>query len=170
MARENRLAIAPVWGALYRRAFPGYAGAQVVPRDTGDQKRGIDRYVHVEGGRRLAMQEKTRFGRDARDVLLELGHIKTEGKPIPGWLERTEASHLVMLWARPGVAYVWPMEGVRSAWARRGWLWHHKYGTRKAQNRLYVTVNVPVPIAEFNEVCPPVAHVKLPAALCVNFS
>lgn len=78
--------VARKWDRFYQAVFgPDYIGLSAAPTEL-DWTSGIDRYVHLTGGRLVAVQEKYSPTHIMRDrVLIEVWAHK--GKGVPGWIE-----------------------------------------------------------------------------------
>lgn len=144
----------PGWEPLYRQAFPTFA-AMVDHRANGEHQRaGIDRSIVLRNSKQLLVDEKVRgrckrTGRVYDDVLLETVSVRKPGAAdVPGWVvKELRADYVAYLIAPLGKCFLLPVVQMQSAWAVHGAAWAAEYGTRKAPNRGYDTISVPVPEA-----------------------
>lgn len=150
---------------MYRRAFPKLASAVPVRQDGWAQRGGIDRILTLECGRTYTVDEKVRT-EDWPDILLE--RWSDEARHIPGWVQKPLACDFIAYaFAPSGVCYLLPVVPLQRAWRQHGKEWIKEYGTRRAQNVGYVSVNVPVPkdvlmraIVEAMVISLPAAHAR----------
>ena len=146
LAVSNRYRDAGWWMPLYRQAFPTLASAVAVNDDGWAQRGGIDRLLTLSSGKTFAIDEKIRT-KDWPDILLEVW--SDEARQIAGWVQKPLACDFIAYaYAPSGVCYLLPVEALQRAWRRRGSEWTKRFGVRRAFNRTYVSVNVPVPRAE----------------------
>ena len=73
------------WPEVYRKAFPSMKAYISVRDDGWAQRAGIDRYVVLESGRIIPIDEKVRE-KDYGDILLE--RWSNEERKIPGWVHK----------------------------------------------------------------------------------
>jgi hypothetical protein len=140
----------PGWEPLYRRAFPQFA-AMVDHRQNGEhQAAGIDRSITFANSKQILVDEKVRgrnkiTGEVYDDILLEV--LSDETRKTPGWVVKAlRADYIAYLIAPLGICHLLPVIQLQSAWARYGADWRKKFGTKRAQNRSWVTLSVPVPV------------------------
>ncbi len=112
-------------------------------QDGEHQRAGIDRSITLTNSKQLLIDEKVR-AKDYGDILLEVWSDKARKQP--GWVVKAiRADYIAYLIAPAGKCYLLPVVQLQSAWAKFGEWWTEEYGTKEAQNRSWVTVNVPVP-------------------------
>ena len=142
------------WEPYYRKAFPTLISVATVPGPSPAQRAGIDKFVMLKGGKRLAVDEKIRRNRPPTDFVLEFQHVPTDqGPPWDGWIEK-ENSHTDFIaygFLEFRVAFFIPFPTLQTAWVRHNEQWKAKYGILKAanprENPRYHTHFVAVPAA-----------------------
>lgn len=131
------------WIPIYRRAFPTLQSAVPVVADGWAQRAGVDRVLTLACGRTYTVDEKVRT-EDWPDVLLE--RWSDEKRKTPGWVQKPLASDFIAYAYAPATTCVLlPVPALQRAWRQHGRQWIGLYGQRRAQNRGYTTVSVPVP-------------------------
>lgn len=131
------------WLPIYRRAFPSLRSAVAVRDDGWAQRGGIDRLLTLACGRTYTVDEKIRT-EDWPDVLLE--RWSNEAARTPGWVQKPLAADFIAYAHAPAATCVLlPVPALQRAWRQHGRQWIGLYGQRRAKNRCYTTVNVPVP-------------------------
>lgn len=136
----------PFWDAVYRRAFPNLVNHMQCLGDTASQRMGIDRLVHLSSGKTLAIDEKKRE-KDYGDILLE--YVSVDRTGAPGWMEKDLAIDYLAYAIMPcHRVYLFPWPTLRLAWLKNRDEWKREYGTKRALNNSYTTLNVPVPTKE----------------------
>jgi len=113
--------------------------------DIPAQKRGIDRWVQLDNGQILRIEEKER-GKWYGDILLE--YVSNDATNAPGWMEKDLNIHY-LLYSVPSrrFCYVYPWHMLKRAWDRNKEDWRERFGTVTACNVGYNTLSVPVPLA-----------------------
>lgn len=147
---------APWWGAVYRRAFPGFVSMRSIRFEDNAllQRRGVDRIITTRGGREYTVDEKVR-AKAWPDVLLE--RWSDVAKKVPGWINHGSASDL---WC-DFIAYafvptkrclLFPFPILRRTWLDRGREWcalakasRDGFRVVLADNGNYVTESIAVP-------------------------
>jgi hypothetical protein len=143
LALSEAYADADWWLPLYRRMFPRLQSAVTVRDDGWAQRGGVDRVLTLACGRTYTVDEKIRT-QDWPDILLE--QWSDEARRAPGWVQKPLACDFIAYaYAPSGVCFLLPVVPLQRAWRQHGRTWLQLYGTRRAQNPGYVSVNVPVP-------------------------
>jgi hypothetical protein len=143
LALSERYSEADWWLKLYRRAFPRLRSAVSVREDGWAQRGGVDRVLTLACGRTYTVDEKIRTA-DWPDILLE--QWSDEQRRKPGWVQKPLACDFIAYaYAPSGICFLLPVAPLQRAWRQHGRSWLKLYGTRRAANPGYVSVNVPVP-------------------------
>jgi hypothetical protein len=128
---------------IYRRAFPTLMSAVAIEQDGWAQRAGIDRLLTLACGRTFTVDEKIRT-EDWPDVLLE--RWSDEARRSPGWVQKSLAADFIAYAHAPAATCaLLPVPALQRAWRQHGRQWIGLYGQRRAQNRGYTSVSVPVP-------------------------
>lgn len=142
----------PIWEAIYREAFPGYA-AMVDHRANGEHQRaGIDRSVILANSKQVLVDEKVRgrnkkTGRVYEDIALE--YVSNSARGVAGWVcKPLRADYIAYAIAPLGRGYLLPVLPLQVAWDRCGDHWISMYPKIIAQNNGYTTISVGVPVAD----------------------
>lgn len=135
----------PLWKQIYQRAFPNFL-AMVDHRADGEHQRaGIDRSVILSNSKQILIDEKIRY-RPYGDILLE--YVSVDRTGAPGWVCKPQRADFIAYAVAPlGICYLLPVIQLQIAWAKNGANWVKEYGTIKAVNKTYNTLNCPVPVA-----------------------
>lgn len=140
------------WQPYYQKAFPKIKGIRTVPGPSAAQRAGIDKFVTLNGGKQIAVDEKIRRHRPPNDVLLEFEHVPTNGNPSwPGWIEKDNqfTDFLAYGFFEYRVAFFLPFPTLQTAWFKRRDNWKTAFGIVKSPNPRveprYHTLSVPVP-------------------------
>lgn len=131
-----------LWPA-YRARFPHALKYEGVT-DLVLQRRGVDKIVTFENGRRLYFDEKIRR-HDYGDFLLE-EYSNFEHKKL-GWLNREKYTDYIVYAVLDGgqVVYFLPFLLLQSAWCKHYRKWLARYGRNLADNGTYRTSSICVP-------------------------
>lgn len=133
----------PFWRAVYAKAFPDMVNCMPCPGDTVSQRMGIDRVVLLSSGKTISIDEKKR-ARTYDDILLE--YVANDVTGAPGWIEKPLAiDYLAYAFMPTQECFLFPWDLLQRAWLQYKPAWLATYGTRRAPNRGYGTLNVPVP-------------------------
>lgn len=131
------------WLPIYRQAFPTLMSAIAIEQDGWAQRAGIDRLLTLACGRTFTVDEKVRT-QDWPDVLLE--RWSDEKRQTPGWVQKPLACDFIAYaYAPAATCILLPVPALQRAWRQHGRQWIGLYGHRRAQNRGYTTISVPVP-------------------------
>lgn len=135
----------PCWVEIYQKAFPNVE-AVINHREDGEhQRKGIDRSVILSNSKQILIDEKARFIADTGDVMLE--YISNSRTSSAGWVEKPLlADYIAYAFIPSGTAYLFPVLQLQLAWAKHKSEWLSAYGTKRAKNEGYDTLNCPVPI------------------------
>jgi hypothetical protein len=144
LAFSHDQADAPFWAEVYREAFPDMESMTNVRKDGWAQRGGIDRAVTTAAGRTWYIDEKVRREK-WNDILLE---IKSDiDRDAPGWIVKDLACDFIAYAFLPTQeCFLLPVQPLQRAWRQYGELWVREYGTKKAPNNGWSTLNCPVPI------------------------
>jgi hypothetical protein len=149
LAFSHAQADQPWWETVYRLAFHGFKCMVDMREDGVAQRAGIDRYVHLRGGKILAVDEKVRE-KDYDDILLE--RWSDRERQHAGWVQKPLLCDYVAYAFVPSArCYLLPVPQLRRAWATHGRRWIAERSPVLAANRGYTTECVPVPIPELLE-------------------
>lgn len=159
LAASHSASDLPIWQQIYQRAFPNFV-AMIDHREDGEHQRaGIDRSVILSNSKQILVDEKIRY-KAYSDILLE--YVSVDKTNAPGWVCKPQRADFIAYAIAPlGMCYLLPVAQLQIAWRRNSDLWLSKFGTRKAKNKDYNTLNCPVPV---NTLFPAIG-----AAFRVNF-
>jgi hypothetical protein len=144
LERSHEYADAPWWGEIYRQAFVGFIDMLSVRDDCEAQRRGIDRLVYLKNDVVVRIDEKVRDD-DYGDIILE--YLSDEARGTLGWVAKDGACDYIAYAIAPSrTCYLLPFRQLRAAWQKNGDLWIKNYGSKRAENKGYNTVFVPVPV------------------------
>ena len=143
LAASHKASDLPIWGQIYKNAFPNFL-AMVDHREDGEHQRaGIDRSVILANSKQILIDEKIRY-QPYTDILLE--YVSVDRTGAPGWVCKPQRADYIAYAVAPlGICYLLPVIQLQIAWQRKGDEWISTYGTKKAANRGYSTLNCPVP-------------------------
>lgn len=146
LAFSHAQADQPWWAAVYGQAFCGFKQMVDMREDCLLQRSGIDRYVHLKGGKILSIDEKVRR-KDWDDILLERWsdmHSRT-----PGWIQkRLQCDYIAYAFAPSGRCYLLPVPQLQRVWLRHGMRWIKERQHIHALNHGYTTESIAIPIPE----------------------
>lgn len=155
LARSHAAEDLPVWGEVYRKAFPGLV-AMPSHRSNGEhQAAGIDRSIIRENGKQILIDEKVRFRNEKTrkvydDIALEF--LADEQRKKPGWVcKPLRADYIAYLIAPLGVCHLLPVEQLQQAWRSNETNWIKEYGVIRSENqssdslRKWTTISCCVP-------------------------
>lgn len=134
----------PIWRQIYELAFPNFL-AMIDHREDGEHQRaGIDRSVILSNSKQVLIDEKIRL-KDYGDILLE--YVSVDRTNAPGWVCKPQRADYIAYAVKPsGICYMLPVIQLQLAWQKNGRQWLRTYGTSKAPNKTYNTLNCPVPV------------------------
>jgi len=160
-----------MWQQLYSDAFVLYVADEVTPTDSAEQACGIDRWILLENGERIPVEEKVRHprkdGRIFTDVALEVWssvsvkargpRLPWEGRGTPGWIQKKlDCEYLVyvnLMDPMNRIAYLFIWRDLQHAWRVNRKAWAATYGEKetppnysKQGELIYHTINVSVPV------------------------
>ena len=134
----------PMWEEVYKAAFPRMVAMISYRSDGHHQREGIDRGVYLDNAKEVLIDEKVRR-KDYGDVLLE--YISNDRTRSPGWVaKRLRADYIAYAILPTRLCLMLPVLQLQLAWDRCGESWLSSFGTRKAANNGYQTLNCPVPV------------------------
>lgn len=125
------------WDPYYRKAFPSLTSIESVPGPSAAQRAGIDKFVVLNGGKRIAVDEKIRRTQKPADIALEFEHVPTNGDaPWPGWIckENQFTDYLAYGFCAYRVAFFLPFMTLQTAWNKQGKVWLKSCYIAKAPN------------------------------------
>lgn len=140
----------PIWGEVYKQAFPNMVEMVSYREDGFWQRQGIDRGVLLNTSKQIRIDEKVRgrnklTGKVYDDIALEY-KSSMEGD-TPGWVcKPLQADYIAYLIAPLGVCHMLPVIQLQNAWAKHGSDWIDVYPEIKAKNEGYTTLSVGVPV------------------------
>lgn len=133
------------WTDLYNKAFRNNFGIHNHRADGEHQRKGIDRSVILDNGKTIWVDEKSRYRADTGDIMLE--YVSADNKNTPGWVEKPLlCDYIAYAFIPSRKAYLLPVQQLQYSWQDHKQDWIGKYGTLKAKNKNYNTLNCPVPI------------------------
>lgn len=136
----------PVWGEVYKRAFPNMVELVTYRQDGFWQREGIDRGVILSNTKQIFIDEKIR-GKSYGDILLE--YISSDKNNSAGWVcKPLRADYIAYLIAPTGICHLLPVPQLQSAWQKHGEKWKKEYQPIIAKNEGYNTISVGVPVKE----------------------
>lgn len=139
----------PIWKTIYSIAFPGFLSMASQRKNGEMQHLGVDRTVVIESGKAVYIDEKVRR-EDYGDILLE--YMSSDRSGSLGWCEKTLFCDYIAYAVLPSEkCYILPVPQMQYAWRKNKQKWLNKYGTKKAENPGYNTLNCPIPIKELFE-------------------
>lgn len=151
LENSHRHADLPLWGELYRAAFPTFQGMFAHSNDGEHQRAGVDRSVLLTNGKQILVDEKIRF-KDYGDILLE--YLSNKERNIPGWVcKPLRCDYIAYTVAPTGKGYLLPTIQLQEAWRRNKHLWmQDRYFTARAPNELngqrWTTLSKAIPVVE----------------------
>lgn len=107
----------PLFEAIYRKAFPDFAKA-VLNRDNLEaQRAGVDRWVHLNGGKILGIDEKKRE-KSWPDIAIEFCHITGSREKKPGWIKNAcgHLDYINYFFVEERAAFLLPWQPTRRVW------------------------------------------------------
>jgi len=113
-------------------------------------KRGVDKILKLlffDSGKMITINviidEKIRF-EDYGDILLE--EWSNKEKRIAGWACRKKITDFILFyWPPTGRLIILPFLLLQAIYVKNYKKWRKLYGTKEAENKNYVTTNIPVP-------------------------
>ena len=159
LAASHKASDLPIWRQVYERAFPNFL-AMIDHREDGEHQRaGIDRSVILANSKQILIDEKIRY-KAYPDILLE--YVSVDRTGALGWVCKPQRADFIAYAVEPlGICYMLPVLQLQIAWRKNSEQWLATYGTRKAPNNGYNTLNCPVPVS--------VLYPSIGAALRVPF-
>lgn len=125
------------WDPYYRVAFPTMVSVEKVPGTSAAQRAGIDKFVVLRSGKKVAVDEKIRRNRTPSDIALEIEHVPVDGSPRwAGWIEKPNqyTDYLAMGFQAYRVAFFLPFIPLQAAWIKNSKSWVSRFGIIKAAN------------------------------------
>jgi len=143
----------PLWREIYERAF-GDCTIISHRADGEHQRAGIDRSIILPDATRLLIDEKIR-GRNRTtnkvyaDIALEFEHRYTNGRVLPGWVNKPLRCHYIAYAIAPlGKAYLLPVIQLQAAWRKNQETWKSNFNVITARNHGYSTLSLTIPVAD----------------------
>lgn len=144
LAESERVADASWWEEVYRKAFPYFKSMEKVSSGTPEQKNGIDRIVHLQGGASILVDEKVRHD-DYDDILLEIR--SAEERQTPGWAcKPLHCDYVAYAFLPSRRCYFLPFPLLQKTLANNWNQWLRDCKRVEARNHGYTTVSLAVPI------------------------
>lgn len=138
---------APCWLEIYKKAFPTMIEIISHRQDGWHQRAGVDRSVILANSKQILIDEKARRIKDTGDIMIE--YVSNDKNNSPGWAEKSlKCDYIAYAFMPSGVAHLFPVIQLQSAWFKNKLNWLEKYKTRAAVNETYKTLNCPVPTNE----------------------
>lgn len=158
----------PWWEIVYRQAFPDLLAIADLRRDGWHQRAGRDRALVMVNGKTIYVDEKCREKHYGDDIAVEVWsrYPPSGGPPYgptdraePGWAcKPLDCDFLAYAVEPTQTCYLFPYQGIRSAWRKHGAVWvrnanQDANGFRwiRARNSSYVTISIAVPTWLLNE-------------------
>ena len=136
IARENEM-----FDLFYQRVFPDLVRIELI-EDLKLQRLGIDKFLHLANGQRIAIDEKKRRT-NYNDILLELWSVFEKNKK--GWLFTSYCHYIVYAIMPTRKVYLLPTTLLRIAWKHNSVEWEKTYDKIEALNAGYKTVSIAIP-------------------------
>ncbi len=144
LALSDAVSLEPWWEEVYRKAFPYFKSMERVPAGTPQQRAGVDRIVHLQGGAAIFVEEKVRHS-DHDDILLEI--LSSEEHRTHGWAcKQLGCEYVAYAFLPSRRCYFFPFQQLQKALANNWNRWRSECETVLAKNRGYTTVSLAVPI------------------------
>jgi hypothetical protein len=132
-----------IWNEIYDSAFPNYLSMNNQRENGQLQHAGIDRTIILNSGKAIYIDEKVRRV-DYGDILLE--YVSNDQKNTKGWAEKPLFCDYIAYAILPsGRCFLLPVPQLQKAWKENKDNWLKAYGTKKADNHFYNTLNCPIP-------------------------
>jgi len=132
-----------LWERAYKWFFPNMQTTVAHGQDGDHQRAGIDRSIVLDNSKQILIDEKARRIKDTGDIMLE--YVANDTKGSPGWVEKRLLCDFIAYAFIPSrKVYLLPVIQLQAAWARNKVKWLKAYGTLKAKNQSYGTLNCPV--------------------------
>lgn len=125
------------WEPYYKKAFPTMVSVIKVPGPSSAQRAGVDKFVVLPGGKKVAVDEKVRRNRDGSDIGLEYEHVPVNGEsPWPGWIEKTNTftDFVAMGFPTTRLAFFFPFLPLQTAWKQNGPSWKFRFDCKPSAN------------------------------------
>lgn len=126
------------WEPYYRKAFPSLSSIQPVPGPSAAQRAGVDKFVILDGGKKISVDEKVRRNRSPVDIALEFAHVPVLESQAQwlGWIAKPNqfTDYLAFGFLAYKVAFFFPFITLQAAWSKQGKEWIAAYGVIKAPN------------------------------------
>ena len=149
LAMSHKAEDLPIWGEVYKKAFPDMVGMQSYREDGFWQRAGIDRGILLKTSKQLLVDEKVRgrnkiTGKVYEDIALE--YLSSKESNTPGWVcKPLQADYIAYLIAPIGKCYLLPVIQLQSAWEKNKTNWMADYWIVHAKNQGYTTLSCAVP-------------------------
>lgn len=140
----------PIWGQMYRQAFPNMIAMHDHRDDGYWQRAGIDRSIILNSSKQILVDEKIRgrnraTGKVYDDIAIE--YVSNDRTGALGWAEKPLAADYIAYAIAPlGKGYLLPVVQFQSAWSEHKIEWLNTFKSREAPNRGYKTLFCPVPV------------------------
>jgi hypothetical protein len=140
---SRKAAAQPFWKEIYDQAFPNNSG-MYCGKENVLSRHVCDRTIIQSSGKEIYIDEIVRKVNYA-DILLEYVSVDKSGSL--GWVEKKLFSdYIAYVILSAGTCYLLPVPQLQSVWAKNKSDWLKKYGTKRALNVGYTTLNCPVKV------------------------
>ena len=136
----------PCWVEAYQNAFPDLVAMANHRRDGKPQRSGVDRSITLASSKQVLIDQKACRIKETGDIMLE--YISVDTNSSPGWVEKPLiADYIAYAFIPSGRCYLLPVPQLQATWRSHKAEWLNRYGTRRARNEGYNTLNCPVPVS-----------------------
>ena len=144
----------PLWGEIYKQAFPSMVAMLNHRADGQHQRNGIDRSVILDNSKQILVDEKVRWvnkitGLVYEDIALE--YFSDSERGVSGWVCKPLLANYIAYAILPiGKCYLMPVIQLQKAWQENSELWFREFKTIKARNSqmgmAWTTLSLCVPV------------------------
>jgi len=140
------------WKEIYMSFFPSMAEMSSIVTDIELQKKGIDRVLTLENGKRILIDEKMRRS-IYTDILLEYKSNSNKDEN-DGWINKNlEINYIAYAFMPIQTVYMLDWNMLKRTWLKYGGEWYKKAKAKQdglcfvsADNELYNTLSIAIPI------------------------
>lgn len=151
LALSHQYTEAPWWKEVYEKAFYNFSTMIDVRNDCQAQREGIDRYVILNSGETIKIDEKVRTVK-YNDILLEV--FSNSERETPGWMQKNlRCDYIAYAFIPTKTCYLLPFLQLKRAWNTNKQIWYEKarksqdgFRVVDAENKTYTTHSICVPI------------------------
>tara|TARA_Y100000310_G_scaffold255737_1_gene263300 strand:+ start:795 stop:1343 length:549 start_codon:yes stop_codon:yes gene_type:complete len=144
----------PLWGEIYKQAFPSMVAMLNHRADGQHQRNGIDRSIILDNSKQILIDEKVRWvnkitGLVYEDIALE--YLSDSEMGVSGWVCKPLLANYIAYAILPiGKCYLMPVIQLQKAWQENNELWFGEFKTIEAKNsqggRVWKTLSLCVPV------------------------